>query len=511
MPIFIFFRVNKMPRPVRHATGGSSNRGIFKPEHQSKCAPTEDKPRVFYINPLQQPNGVWAGSIQYSDFEIDQNIGVAQSLYLRNSITFSDPAHLPSCSNTFYSVQRVEVYFGADLVETVYADTLYHESVAFLRQQDANNIADIHNLNEADLSARNMYFPTTALLQAYATEYGLNVPVNGVGYAEAVAGTGTPVLQPPAGVPPPSGTTLTLATTSNAPVDGQVTKTASGYLYINLDNTSLKAGKFYIKGFNSRIKVRVYWATNWASQQQVATVFVPANPGATPPTLAVPATFRSSVPTLASTQLLVEEQTTDASSLMALEQAHRAGIVDYTIMVRERLQDSPPAFVGGQNNTTFLRAFRNKSAGLIFYLTNPNPPNDRLQQRLAFSAVQLLDSRGNKLTEILDNDILTSKIFPDQIDSSFPNSANPQIRTVALLPFSKNFEETYKNGCSMGSYQLTTLEQFVLTPDGTSATTANTVNPNGETTCVGTNMLTIVSYSYAHVTCMGGNHSIRFE
>lgn len=491
-----------MPRPVRHATGGSSNRGIFKPEHQSKCAPTEDKPRVFYINPLQQPNGVWAGSIQYTDFEIDQNIGVAQSLYLRNSITFSLPNNLPSCPNTFYSVQRVEIYFGADLVETVYADTLYHESVAFLRQQDANNIADIHNLNEFDLSPRNMYFPTTALLNAYAAEYGLTVPVNGVGYAEAVAGTGTPVLQPPAGSIPTAGSTLTLATPSNAPVDGQVTKTASGYSYINLDNTCLKAGKFYIKGFNSRIKVRVYWQTSWVAQQQLLTAWVSNS---------VPATFRNSVPTLASTQLLVEEQTTDASSLMALEQAHRAGIVDYTIMVRERLQDSPPAFVGGQNNTTFLRAFRNKSAGLIFYLTNPNPSPDRLQQRLAFAAVQLLDSRGNKLTEILDNDILTSKVFPDQIDSSFPNSANPQIRTVALLPFSKNFSETYSNGCSMGSYQLTTLEQFVLTPDGTSATTANTVNPNGETTGVGVNMLTIVSYSYAHITCMGGNHSIRFE
>ena len=462
---------------------------------------------MFYINPLQQPNGVWAGSIQYTDFEIDQNIGVAQSLYLRNSITFSDPAHLPSCPNTFYSAQRVEIYFGADLVETVYADTLYHESVAFLREQEAHNIADIHNLNEVDLSARNMYFPTTALLNAYAAEYGLAVPTDGVGYAEALAGAGNPVIQPPPGVVPSS---LALASPTNAPVDGQITKTASGYWYLNLDNTCLKAGRFYIKGFNSRIKVRVYWQTNWVAQQQLLTAYVAGSAG--PPVVApTPATFRNSVPTLASTQLLVEEQTTDAGSLMALEQAHRAGIVDYTVMVRERLQDSPPAFVGGQNNTTFLRAFRNKSAGLIFYITNPNPSNDRLQQRLAFSAVQLLDSRGNKLTEILDNDILTSKVFPDQIDSSFPNSANPQIRTIALLPFSKNFQETFKNGCSMGSYQLTTLEQFVLTPDGTNATTANTVNPNGETTSVGVNMLTIVSYSYAHITCMGGNHSIRFE
>jgi hypothetical protein len=502
-----------MPRPVRHATGASSNRGIFKPEHQSKCPPTEDKPRIFYINPLQQPNGVWAGSIQYTDFEIDQNIGVCQSLNLRNSITFSDPAHLPSCSATFYSIQRVEIYFGADLVETVFADTLYHESLAFARPQDAINIADVHNVNEQDLSARNMYFPTTALLQAYATEFGLAVPATGVGYEEALQGLGNPVLQPQPGVVPAS---LVLATSSNAPVDGQITKTASGFSYVNLDNTCLKAGKFYIKGFNSRIKVRVYWQTSWASQQQLLTQYVAAVPGsAGPPVVpavpAVPATFRSSTPTLASTQLLVEEQTTDAGSLMALEQAHRAGIVDYTIMVRERLQDSPPSFTGGAPNITFLRAFRNKSAGIVFYLTNPNPPADRLQQRLAFATMQLLDSRGNKLTEVLDNDLLTSKVFPDQIDSSFPNSANAQIRTVALLPFSKHFEETYKNGCSMGSYQLTTLEQFVLTVDGTNATQAGTVNPNGETTGAGVNMLTLISYSYAHITCMGGNHSIRFE
>lgn len=505
-----------MPRPVRHATGGSSQRGIFKPEHQSKCPPTEDKPRVWYINPLQQPNGVWQGSLQYTDFELDQNIGVAQSFYLRKSITFSDPAHLPSCPSTHYALNRVEVYFGSDLVETVYANDLYHESVAFLKPADAINIADIHNLNVQDLSPRNMYFPTTASIQAYCTEWNLTPPVGGIGYEESlglnqvggVAVPGTPVLLPAPGVVPPS---LTLATPSNAPQDGQITQTSSGYYYVNLDNTCLKAMRPYVKGFNSRIKIRCYWATSWVAQQQLLTAGAPNTAVPPAPSNGVNATYRSSTPTLASVQLLVEEQTTDAGSLMALEQAHRAGIVDYTVMIRERLQDSPPNLVGGQQNTTFLRAFRNKSAGLLMYITAPQPPLDRVAQRMAFASVQLLDARGNKLTEILDNDILTSKIFPDQIDSSFPNSANSDIRTITLLPFSKNFQSTYSEGCSAGFYQTTTLEQFVITPDGDKNRVAGHVNANGETTSCGVNMITLISYSYAHITCMGGNHSIRFE
>ena len=472
-----------MPRPVRHATGGSSQRGIFKPEHQSRCAPTDDKPRIWYLNPLQAPSGLWSGNLTYTDFELDQNIGVAKSFNLRMSVNFSDPAHLPSCPNTFYALNRAEIYFGSDLVETVYADSLYHESLAFLSEQKAHNVADTFNVNESDLSARNMYYPTKQSLPAGTTAGTL-------GYEDAVAGTKGPVL--------PMVTTLS---------DGEITQTASGYYYINLDNTCLKAMRPYVRGFSSKIKIRVYWATSWVSQYQVnanGTAPVDGSGGSV-------ATFWKSDPSISQLQLLVEEQTTDSASLMALEQAHRAGIVDYTVAIRERLQDNPPSLVGGQQNTTFLRAFRNKSAAIMAYITQPNPPADRLQQRLAFASIQLLDARGNKLTEILDNDILTSKVFPDQIDSSFPNSANPDIRTLALLPFANHVQPVLDQGCSNGNYQLTTLEQFVLTPDGTTATRAGTVNPNGETTSVGTNMITIISYSYAHITCMSGNHSVRFE
>jgi hypothetical protein len=496
-----------MPRPVRHATGGSSQRGIFKPEHQSKCPPTDDKPRIWYINPLQAPSGLWSGNLTYTDFELDQNIGVCNSLYLRMSLQFSDPTHRPSCPNTFYALNRAEVYVGSDLVETVYADSLYHESIAFLSEQKAHNVADIHNLNEQDLSPRNMYFATSAALAAYCAANGFTVPTNGIGYEEATGQNqsgGTPVNGIPVVLPPPGVVVQPVVATGAGQAglsNGQVTETASGYYYINLDNTCLKAAKVYVKGFNAKFKVRVYWATSWTAQQMVN---VPGSGSAT-------SSFYSSQPSIGQLQLLVEERTTDAMSLMALEQAHKAGIVDYTVAIRERLQDNPPALVGAQQNTTFLRAFRNKSAGLLMYITQPNPPADRLQQRLAFASIQLLDARGNKLTEILDNDILTSKVFPDQIDSSFPNSANPDIRTVALLPFANHFQPVLDEGCSNGSYQLTTLEQFVLTPDGTVLTLPGKVNPNGETTSVGVNMITIISYSYAHITCMAGNHTIRFE
>ena len=473
--------------PVKVATGSASGMSIFKPNHQSKCPPTENKPRVWYLNPNQAPVGVWLGSIQYTDFDLDRNIGVAQSFNLRFQPAFSDTAHLPSCPPTPYALQRVEIYIGSDLVETVFADSLYHESLAFLSEQKAHDVADIYNVNLSDLGPRNKFIPRTARIQP---------PVaNNIGYDDALVGATT------------SGATLTagvngIVNTNGVSVaDGAVTQTTSGYYYINLDNTCLKAMKPYVRGFNSVIKIRCYWATSWVAQYALDT-----NGSSS-----APATFHVSNPTLSQVQLLVEEQTTDPATMAQLEQAHKAGVVDYTIAIRERLQDNPPSLVGGLQNITFLRAFRNKSAGVLFYVTRQSPANDELTSRMAFATVQLLDQRGNKLTEILDNDFLTSKVFPDQIDSSFPNSANPDIRTIALLPFSHHFQPVIDNGCSNGSFSFSSLEQLVITPDGTSATTAGTVNANGETTSVGPNMITVISYSYGHVTVARGNHSVRFE
>lgn len=454
-----------MPRPVQLAIGAASKKAIFKPEHQS-CEPVDDKPRYYYINPLQAPVGIWQGSSQYVDFEIPQEMGVLQSMQLRFQISFPDttPAHLPSLPPTPYWLSRVETYLGSDLVETVYADTIWHENIAFLREQDAHDVADVYNINISDLSPRNLYTPAS--------------------YAAAVAGTGATVANP------------------NQP--GAITQTSSGFYYVSLDCTALKAMKPYVRGFQSKFRVRVYFPTSVVAQLAENTPYAAGPP-------AVPATFWPNTPSVSFLQVVAEEQQTDPASLARLEAAHKAGVVDYTIAIRERLQDNPSTLVGGQQYTTFLRAFRNKSAGLITYITQPNPSNDQLAQRLAFKSFQLLDSRGNKLTEILDNDFLTSYVFPTQIDSSFPNSANADIRTIVLLPFANAFQPVIEKGCSYGNMQMTSLEQLVLTPDGTQSTTPGTVNPNGETTCVGQNMITVVSYSYGHITCVAGKHSIRFE
>jgi hypothetical protein len=387
-------------------------------------------------------------------------------------------------------------------VETVWADSLYHESLAFLSEQKAHDIADIHNVNLNDLSPRNFFFPNDAAIDGYNASksvgkrmFDVAPGANTIGYEEATTGATF------SGKVMTAGVNGEVAEAVKKPVDGAVTKTSSGYYYVNLDNTCLKAMKPYVRGLNSIIKIRVYWASSWVAQYALK------NNGSA----STKATFHISNPSLASAQLLVEEQMTDPATLAQLEQAHRAGVVDYTVMVRERLQDNPPNLVGGQNNITFLRAFRNKSAGILIYITNQQPAADRLTQRLAFSSLQLLDQRGTRLTEILDNDILTSKIFPDQINSSFPNSANADIRTIALIPFSHHFQPTIDQGCSNGSFQMSSLEQLVLVPDGNKDTAAGEVNPNGETTSVGTNMITVVSYSYAHITVARGNHSVRFE
>jgi hypothetical protein len=451
-----------MPRPVQVATGQASKRSIFKPEHQA-CEPLEDKPRYYYINPLQAPTGVWAGSQQYVDFELPPELGVLNSANLRISLQWngadaSPIIQLPSMPPTPYWLSRVEVYLGADLVSTTYADTIWHETLAFLSEQNAKNVADTYNLN-LDLSPRNYLTPAA--------------------YAAGQAGTNG-------------------AVTPNA--NGVVTTTSSGFYYVSLDCTPLKSMKPYVRGFQSRFKYRIYFPSSVVAQYKVNN----AGSVSTPPTF-----FDQITPAVASLQLIAEEAQVDATSLARLEAAHRTGVIDYTAIVSERLQDSPPSYVAGQNTTTFLRAFRNRSAALAVYFTRPVPPNDQLTQRLAFSALQLLDSRGNKITEILDNDLLTSKIFPDQINSSYPNSAPADQRTIVVLPFCSNLDDVINKGCNRGGMQLTSLEQLVVTPDNG---TANTYNTNGEMSMVGTNtMLTAMSYSYAHITCVAGKHNIRFE
>jgi hypothetical protein len=473
-----------MPRPVQVATGASSKRGIFKPEHQA-CEPIDDKPRYFYLNPDQAPNGVWAGSQQYVDFTLTQELGVLNSLNLRFDLKFSgaDTAGttktngvydwMPSLPPTPYWTSRVELYLGSDLVSTTYADSIWHETLAFLTEQNAHDVADTYNTNLLDLSPRNILDPDT---------YNGGAPAAGL---------------------IPSGDITSVD-------KGGLTQTSSGYWYMSVDATPLKQMKPFIRGFNSRFRVRIYFPPSVVAQYALKANGTANTAVAPAPSNATAATFYTAVqPEIASLVLIAEEAQTDAASLMRLEAAHKSGVIDYSAIISERLQDSPPSYVPKTNTTTFLRAFRNKSAGLVVYFTAQSASNDRLTQRYAFSTLQLLDSRGNKITEILDNDALTSFIFPAQINSSFPNSANADIRTIVLLPFCSNFQDVVQKACARGGLAMTSLEQLVVVPDNG---VAGVRNSNGEMSMVGSNtMLTVVAYSYAHITCVAGKHNIRFE
>ena len=323
-----------MPRPVQVATGASSKRGIFKPEHQA-CEPIDDKPRYFYLNPDQAPNGVWAGSQQYVDFTLTQELGVLESLNLRFDLKFSgtDTAGttktngvfdwMPSLPPTPYWTSRVELYLGSDLVSTTYADSIWHETLAFLTEQNAHDVADTYNVNLTDLSPRNILDPDV---------YNGGSPAAGL-------------LAP-------------------ATVDkGGLTQTSSGYWYMSVDATPLKQMKPYIRGFNSRFRVRIYFPPSVVAQYALKANGTNAVSGGASATAA---TFYTAVqPEIASLVLIAEEQQTDAASLMRLEAAHKSGVIDYSAVISERLQDSPPSYTPKQQTTTFLRAFRNKSAGLI--------------------------------------------------------------------------------------------------------------------------------------------------
>jgi hypothetical protein len=222
--------------------------------------------------------------------------------------------------------------------------------------------------------------------------------------------------------------------------------------------------------------------------------------------------------------MIVEEAQTDAGTIAELERAHRQSVVDYTILVRSRVQQS---FAGGQISVSqqtpmYLRGFKNKSAGVVVYSTLSTAfdqgSSATMNDRLEASTYQLLDAQNNKITEVLPLEWLETYVFHDAVSSFSTTQFDPSVATMVIFPFSSDFNTTINKGCSYGGFRFTTLEQLVLTYIGTDGGPAgvgsNTTHQPRGIAGWGSNgsvVITATSYDYAHLTISGGRHSVRFE
>lgn len=458
-----------MSQPVRFGRGRAGN--VFKPAHQS-CPAVSDRPNYYFVNPLQAATGVWQGSETFVEFEVPQTIGILSGATLQ----FISPSGTAFDSSSNYSGDAGGPYmppvpFWCSRIEIYVGADLVEVTYA---QDLWNELVNYRSLNDVDNYAQ--------LLNADAQ------------------GGFTPTDAKP--------------------------KSNSGDYFFPVDSTVLRAMKPFVRGFNSRFRYRFYFPPSIAYHVQ----------GSGTPDRVTQNVSGTAVASLngGNLRMIFEEQSVDPSVTAELEQAHRTGIVDYTVIVRERQQDiltnSNPLSNPSTTIPLYLRSFRNRSAGIAVYFTDANVPNGDLGLKWQFATIQLLDSLGRKLTEILDTEYVASVINAKQItapilSNTVPDTSRPAVmdgfstQYVSILPFSSAFEKTLRDGCIYGSYPFTALEQLQLQPaTGTYAAQTPIAAKRsvwdgsaGSELGFATKMVTTTSYSYGHITCSQGMHSFRLE
>jgi hypothetical protein len=343
--------------------------------------------------------------------------------------------------STPFWIDHIEVYIGSDLIETVWKHDIWNEEIAWRSQQELSNVASTGS------SSYSLY----------------NALTNGLFHATSLS--------------------------------NQANASSNSYWFLNLP-TCMRSAKPYVRGFQSRIKFRVYFPT----------------------TINTSSTSNTTAPVLNECILIVEEASTDPMTIAELEKAHKSSTVDYTVITRNRVQQQ---YAIGQitSNTDaqiYLRGFKNKSAGVVVYATTPtafaqNTASNQLTNTRYFSPIyQLLDAQNNKITERLPVEWLEDYIFHDAVGSCSTQQFDAQVNNQVIFPFSADFGATITKGCSYGGFRFTTLEQLVL--GGTATTNTYAVqyanSSGGGNTAV---VITAVSYDYGHITVSGGRHSFRME
>ena len=233
--------------------------------------------------------------------------------------------------------------------------------------------------------------------------------------------------------------------------------------YLPLEATMLQEMRPFVNGFNSKFKVRFYFPSSITASGAGTVV-------------------------LSDFGFTVEEaQELKGQSIVEMRNAHRHGVVDYSVILRERQQDAV-SLVTGTTQTLYLRSFNNDSAGLFVYVTPQAQTATNSGTRVVLKDVQILDETGNKITEILRSDFLNAFVWPTHIDSPFPNRILNS-NNVYLIPFSAAVGEALAKGCNYGDRTFTSLERLAVTP-----------------TTTGTAMVNTVSLSYGFVTVTNGQH-----
>jgi hypothetical protein len=260
----------------------------------------------------------------------------------------------------------------------------------------------------------------------------------------------------------PTGFAQSFATLNTTSSYGNGTiATGTSYYYLPLVASSFNTMNPYVAGFNATLKVRLYFPSS---------------------------IIASGSGTISLTDVILIARELKSNNYEMLRSGHKMGIVDYSMIVRERHMENA-SLTSGLVNPVLLRSLKNDSAGLLVYLTDQSPTNAQLKDRTAITDFQLLDATNNRITEVIRDDFAGVYTWTDAIDSVFP-TANANNK-VNALPFSADFQQSANTGCDFGRYAFTTNEKLNITPSSTASKT-----------------IYVTSYSYGHVVVRQGNHRI---
>jgi len=411
-------------------------RTVTVPGHQ--VAVLSEQPQVTYVNPITTVPNAWQGGETWCDVELPNELHIITAIHANITVQGQNSdasGNVLAPTPAWFS--RVEVYAngGKDLVETVWNDALYNDAIAWKDIVTLREQADALNVT-SDIVTNNA-----------------SVDANGVPQPPSAAAATPYVLGP------------------------ELAKNASAN-YICPINCSLTQAKVFAAGFQSAFRLRFYFSPSIHTVAKGGSKFAPSLQG-----------FSVNVVTQSLSAVNFENQ---------LRQ-HRNGQVLYKFVLKNRMQYPINNASAGNSYNVQLRSFKSLSSGLVINVTNQawsDPSN--FQDRLPVATLQLLDSVGRRLTEVLPDSYLRRFVTPRHLNTQYP-----VFRYQYLLPFSSDFGETVRNATNLGYDQLTTLEQLqVAFPKTTDPVPfpANSLNA----------MVTIYSYDYAALACLGGVGSVQF-
>ena len=153
---------------------GSAKRAIWRPRHQHGET-SRHLPKIHYLPPTAgNSNGCWKTSGQFLDFEIPKEIGVISGLNLRMEVS-CDVSGGQLAPPTPYWVQQIEITVGSQILETLYPQDIFNETVGFLNKDDLDSMNEVLLANPDDYVTVNQKIPNTGI---YGSNFFAYLPFN---------------------------------------------------------------------------------------------------------------------------------------------------------------------------------------------------------------------------------------------------------------------------------------------------------------------------------------------